>query len=158
MKDLLDRLRASVESFTDFLRAIPPEQTAPARWGPREVLVHLVFWHETFVRTIESVLGGQEPPLPKGTFAELNARAVRENAGVPIARPILRFHAAQSRLEELAAHEAAHALAIPVKAGSKPRSLSELLIEAEAHIRNHEAKVRRQLQGQPAARRSRRNR
>jgi len=47
----LAKLRQTVESFRSYIRSLPPEQLAPAAWGPPEVLVHLVFWHETFVST-----------------------------------------------------------------------------------------------------------
>lgn len=143
MNAALAKLRQTVESFISYILSLPPEQLAPAAWGPREVLVHLVFWHETFVSTIQALLDRREPNLPRGTFAELNAAAIRANAAVPIPDLIERFRAAQARLETLAVQAAGHPLAIPVKAGSRTRTFEQLMLEAEAHIRNHQWKLRR---------------
>lgn len=145
MKTELEKLRRTVESFIYFMNRLPEEHLAPADWGPREVLVHLVFWHETYVSTIEALIAGRTPDLPEGTFAELNAQAVRQNAEVPIARLLERFRKAQSRLEELAILDPSRSWTIPAKAGSKARPLDELIKRIEAHIRNHEIKLRRQF-------------
>lgn len=143
MNGALLKLRQAVESFVAYIGSLPPDQLAPAAWGPREVLVHLVFWHETFVSTTQALLDLQEPSLPRGTFAQLNAAAIRASAGVPVPDLVERFRVAQARLESLALRAGGCPLAIPVKAGSKPRTLEQLVAEAEAHIRNHERKLRR---------------
>lgn len=148
MTSLVDRLDRTVESFIAYIQGLPPQSLAPRAWGPREVLVHLVFWHETFVATIEALLDKREPELPRGTFAELNAAAVKANGGVAIPELIARFRAAQARLDELAARAGDRRLAIPVKAGSRPRTLEKLLWEIEAHVRNHEMKLRRKRRHQ----------
>jgi hypothetical protein len=141
----LEKLRSAVASFVDFIAKLPAGDLAPAPWGPREVLTHLVFWHETMVSTIEALLAGRTPDLPQGTFAEVNARAVASNRDVPVDRLLERFGAAQSQLERLATLDATRSLAIPVKEGSTLRSIGELITRVEAHIRNHEAKLRRQF-------------
>lgn len=143
MQAALAKLRRTVESLISYIHGLPPEHPAPAAWGPREVLVHLVFWHETFVATIQALLDGREPSLPAGTFAELNAAAVRANAAVPVDNLVQRFRAAQAQMEHLAVRAAGRGLAIPVKAGSRTRTLEQLIAEVEAHIRNHERKLRR---------------
>lgn len=144
MNSLLGKLDQTVESFVAYIESLPPGALAPRAWGPREVLVHLVFWHETFVATIEALLDQREARLPQGTFAELNAAAVKTNAGATISELIERFRRAQAQLAVLAARAGDRRLAIPVKAGSRPRTLEQLLAEIEAHIRNHERKLRRQ--------------
>lgn len=105
--------------------------------------MHLVFWHETFVSTIQALLDQRQPSLPRGTFAELNAAAIQSNAAVPVADLLERFGAAQAQIETLSAQATGYPLAIPVKAGTRTRTLEQLMAEAEAHIRNHEWKLRR---------------
>lgn len=143
MNSVLRKLDQTVESFVAYIENLPPGALGPSTWGPREVLVHLVFWHETFVATIAALLDQREAQLPRGTFAELNAAAVKANAGATISELIQRFRGAQARLAALAARAGDRRLAIPVKAGSRPRTLEQLLGEIEAHIRNHEMKLRR---------------
>ncbi|HEY8415845.1 MAG TPA: DinB family protein [Thermaerobacter sp.] len=125
MGSLLEKLDRTVDSFIAYIEGLPPEELAARAWGPREVLVHLVFWHETFVAALEALLDQREPRLPRGTFAELNAAAVKANAGVAVPELIRRFREAQGRLTELvgrAARAGDRTLAIPVKAGSRPRT------------------------------------
>lgn len=142
------RLRAAVQSFTGFISSLPESLLQPGEWGPREVLVHLVYWHETHAATIEALLQGEEPVLPVGTYAELNARAVRANANEPVARLIERLRAAQRRLEHLATLAGERDVGgIRAKAGATPRDLPATLLRMEAHVRQHERKLRGSLAG-----------
>ncbi len=79
----LTKRRHAVESFAACMHSLPPEQRAPASWGPRAVLVPLVFWHKTFVSAIHALLEPREPSLTQGTFAELNTAAVPANTYRP---------------------------------------------------------------------------
>jgi hypothetical protein len=51
------------------------------RWGPREVLCHLVWWHQATVEGMESVLSGGAPYRLYASVDEMNARAVGRLAG-----------------------------------------------------------------------------
>src|ERR671924_552754 len=50
-------------------------------WGPREVLCHLVWWHQATVEGMESVLAGGAPYRIYASVDEMNARAVGRMAG-----------------------------------------------------------------------------
>ena len=50
-------------------------------WGPREVLCHLVWWHQATVEGMESVLSGGKPYRFYASVDEMNARAVGRLAG-----------------------------------------------------------------------------
>jgi hypothetical protein len=50
-------------------------------WGPREVLCHLVWWHQATVEGMESVLSGGNPYRFYASVDEMNARAVGRLAG-----------------------------------------------------------------------------
>src|SRR5262249_1946832 len=54
-------------------------------WGPREVLCHLVWWHQATVEGMESVLSGGNPYRFYASVDEMNARAVGRLAGRDIA-------------------------------------------------------------------------
>ncbi|WP_324716669.1 DinB family protein [Carboxydochorda subterranea] len=150
------RLRAAVASFASYITGLPESFLQPGEWGPREVLVHLVFWHETHAATIGALLRGEEPALPVGTFAQLNARAVRANADQPITRLIERLEAAQRELERLVVAAGGRDLpGIRTKAGAKPRDLRAALLRMEAHVRHHERKLARETAGGNGSRKPR---
>jgi len=46
------------------------------RWDPREVLCHLVWWHQATAEGMESVLSGAAPYRIYASVDEMNARAV----------------------------------------------------------------------------------
>jgi DinB superfamily len=51
------------------------------RWGPREVLCHLVWWHQATAEGMESVLSGGAPYRIYASVDEMNARAVGRLSG-----------------------------------------------------------------------------
>ena len=55
-------------------------------WGPREVLCHLVWWHEATVEGMESVAKGGAPYRIYASVDQMNARAVGRMAGKEINR------------------------------------------------------------------------
>lgn len=55
-------------------------------WGPREVLCHLVWWHQATVEGMESVRSGGAPYRIYASVDEMNARAVGRLAGKNIAQ------------------------------------------------------------------------
>ena len=56
--NVLDKLRATVEGFCRFIVGLPKTTLVEQEWGPKEVLAHLVFWHESYVAQIEALMGG----------------------------------------------------------------------------------------------------
>jgi hypothetical protein len=54
------------------------------RWGPREVLCHLVWWHQATAEGMESVLSGGAPYRIYASVDEMNARAVGRLSGKTI--------------------------------------------------------------------------
>lgn len=136
-------LHEVVNDFIAYISRLPADALKPDVWSPREVLVHLVFWHERYISIISAALDGREPDLLTGSGKALNAMPVRENAGAPIGLLIERFQAAQAELEELTASEAARSVTIRIRLNTKERTVNDLLHAVEGHIRNHLAKLRK---------------
>jgi hypothetical protein len=150
MNDII-RLRDTVEQFSAFIQALPadalaerPLDEAFREWGPKEVLAHLVYHHELYVRLVEATLSGAPAQPPAGTFRELNAQAVAANAGVPAIALVARLQDANRRLEQIYLAHDPHAIVVEIKGGAKPRTLAALVPEVEAHIRNHLLKLQHQ--------------
>jgi hypothetical protein len=133
----LESLRTTVEAFCRFVEGLPADALAEQEWGPKEVLAHLVSYHELYVAQVEALLAGAPIEPPQGRYSDLNAQAVARSRDVPPAELVARFRAANHRLCALAAAPQAQALVLEIKKGVKPRRLDSLIPEIEAHVRNH---------------------
>ncbi len=79
---LIRALEQSVEAgLTYFQGPGGQARIKVGKWGPREVLCHLVWWHQATVEGMESVLSGGKPYRFYASVDEMNARAVGRLAG-----------------------------------------------------------------------------
>src|SRR5437773_6304324 len=101
--DLIATLEQSVESGLAYFQG-PGGQSKVmiGRWGPREVLCHLVWWHQATVEGMESVLSGGKPYRFYASVDEMNARAVGRLAGRDIAELAELVRQLQARLVKAA--------------------------------------------------------
>ena len=141
----LDGLQRAIESFASLIRTLPAEALAPQSWGPREVLSHLVFWHEHYVYLLMTLAEGDEPELPFGSFPGLNALAVARFRDVPVSVMLRRLLTAQRLVEEIAERPDASRVHVRIKIGATSRPLREFLARVASHIRGHERQMRRSL-------------
>ena len=86
MRQQMESLIAALErSVTDGLAYFQgpggQSKVKVGRWGPREVLCHLVWWHQATAEGMESVLSGGTPYRIYASVDEMNARAVGRLAG-----------------------------------------------------------------------------
>ncbi len=132
-----EKLKNTVEAFCRFIEALSPSELTEGAWGPREVLVHLIFWHESHVEQTEALLTGSPFTPPAGCFADLNARAIAAAQGIPVNELLRRFRAADVRLRALCRQVDPATVVLLIKRGATPRTLAHLVREEEAHIRNH---------------------
>jgi hypothetical protein len=80
--DLIATLERSVESGLAYFQGPGGQSKVKiGRWEPREVLCHLVWWHQATVEGMESVAKGGAPYRIYGSVDEMNARAVGRMAG-----------------------------------------------------------------------------
>jgi len=80
--DLIATLERSVESGLAYFEG-PGGQSKVmmGHWGPREVLCHLIWWHQATAEGMESVAAGGAPYRIYASVDEMNARAVGRLAG-----------------------------------------------------------------------------
>jgi len=80
--DLIATLEQSVEAGLAYFQG-PGGQSKVmiGHWGPREVLCHLVWWHQATVEGMEAVAAGGTPYRMYASVDEMNARAVGRMAG-----------------------------------------------------------------------------
>lgn len=154
MANELERLKTTVEEFCRLIEELPKAKTAEQEWGPKEVLAHLVFWHESYVAQIEASLAGKIYDRPQGRFSDLNAQAVARNRGIAIEKLIRRFQKADEKLRRLYRTHDPAAIVIEIKQGSKRWQLIDLIPAVEAHVRNHQRQLESVLKKNSKKRRS----
>jgi hypothetical protein len=136
----IERLDQTIINFLTFINSIPADKLKPslsAEWGAREIIIHLVFWHEQYVAILQEVVVGRNPKLLKGTFKETNHRAVKELLPIPISQLSTRFLRAQEQLRQVASTPQAKTLKFAFKEGGKVWPFEEALERIEKHIRTH---------------------
>jgi hypothetical protein len=86
--DLIATLEQSVESGLAYFQG-PGGQSKVmiGHWGPREVLCHLVWWHQATAEGMESVAKGGVPYRIDASVDHMNARAVGRLAGRDLNQP-----------------------------------------------------------------------
>ena len=103
LEDLVKALGQSVEAGLAYFQG--PGGQARVKvgiWGPREVLCHLVWWHQATVEGMESILSGGKPYRFYASVDEMNARAVGRLAGQDIAQLTELVRQLQARLVKAA--------------------------------------------------------
>ncbi|MEM9829161.1 MAG: hypothetical protein AAF944_00910 [Bacteroidota bacterium] len=105
------------------------------RWSTKDILGHLVFWHESFARNLRDVSESQKPNPLKGKLSEVNQLGVEATHSVFIDKLIIRLNAAQQVIEEYILNTEVQL--IPYKKGSRDYSRKEHLEIVVAHIKRH---------------------
>ncbi len=104
-------------------------------WSAKDVLCHVLSWHESFARNVEDIVNGRKPNPLKGSLTEVNEKGVRENRQFTIpelrdklrnAQLIIDTHILDSRI-----------ILIPYKKGSRSYSREEHLDVVFRHISGH---------------------
>jgi hypothetical protein len=139
--DILDE---AIQSFAAYIRSLPPAKLVPSKrvsWGPREVLAHLVFWHEQYAQIASAIAQRKKPALLKGTGRALNDAAVIRERDTPIPELLERWTRARTCFSEIARSRRASRIRMPLRAGAKPWPLEDLIRLVAGHIRRHQAKL-----------------
>lgn len=136
-------LTAAVETFCAWVTAQPEAPPCEPGWGLRETLAHLVYHHEIYVCQAQALVTGEPAALPQGTFKEINAAAVAELSGIPLAELIARLQTANQRLCALYDEFNLADGVIHTKTGSTPWKLKDLLPCVAGHLRSHLAQLKK---------------
>ena len=151
------RLGQAVQSFIELVGCLDADTLNPSKrknWGAREVLIHLVCWHEQYSFLAANAVAGRQQEPPKGPLKTINAEAVTQNIKVPVHELVSRWVNAQKSLARTAEMPGVGDFKIALSKSSKQWPLSELLRMATGHIQKHEMKLRKQLKMSRATTRS----
>ena len=132
----LANLKESVQALTAFFKKdLDFQQMVYELWNAKDILGHLVFWHESFARNIRDLGEGVKPNPLKGKLSEVNQQSVETTASVSIATLIIRLQTAQRTIEQHIFNESIDL--IPYKRGSRSYSRQEHLEVVSGHINKH---------------------
>lgn len=107
------------------------------RWGAREVLCHLVWWHQVTAEGAEAVLSGGEPYRMYASVDEMNARAVGRLAGKNIGQLAELVHQYQARLVKAARQLPDAQATVVVFGDGSGRSVQQRLEAMAQHWEEH---------------------
>ena len=95
---LVDSLQQAFDAGISYFRAEADSEARIDLWTPREVLCHMIYWHQATIEGIESVASGGEPHRIYASTDEMNARAVGRAAERDVAQLIEDITPLQERL------------------------------------------------------------
>lgn len=135
LADAVDELASEAER-----ESLPP--LTPGEWGPREILCHLVYWHEWYAEVARSINHG-DPVTPKvGAFPEFNRQSVEELGSTPVPALVARLRRAQCSLGTELLTMSPYAR-ITIKVGTTSRGPDLFADLIETHFRGHLRDIRR---------------
>lgn len=113
------------------------------RWSPREVLCHLVWWHQVTVEGMESVIAGGAPYRIYASVDEMNARAVARLAGASMEQLAEQTRQFQERLAKAVRTLPDATTAVLVMGDDKGRSVEQrldtIILEWNTHVKEWQA-------------------
>ncbi len=118
-----------------FQDGIDPEMMVYEEWNAKDVLGHLVFWHESFARNVSDLVHDIKPTPLKGTFSVLNQRCMEEMRPYTVDDLLQRLQVAHSTIQ-LHIFDPKLKL-IPYRKGSRDYSPEEHLDIVNDHIKAH---------------------
>lgn len=133
----VEALKRAVAGFCAYMRGLPEHAVRPKAAGPREVLAHLVFWHDVAAAQVVAHFEGHDVELPRGTIDELNAQAVAESRTIPLEVLVNRLEIANRRITARVTPETLGTVVIYAKKGATPRTLDRWMAQEANHINGH---------------------
>lgn len=138
----LAELEDAVAELVAVARSLPDSDVvATGEWTVRDVLAHLVFWHESFARNVADLAADRRPTPLAGTYAALAARTRTELGGAGIDALLARLIDAQAVIRGWVRDP--RITLIPYRRGSRPYPPDEHLTVVRDHIRTHTRELAR---------------
>jgi hypothetical protein len=141
-EEVLRSLRETVVDAAAYF-TIVDEDLCDGHQTAREVLSHLVFWHQEYVSIGQALVEGREPEVRIETFAVLNAASVLEFKDQSMVELAGRLVALQETYEETLGQLSDWDVNFPIKRGSRIKCVTERLPDIEFHISNHVGRLKR---------------
>lgn len=141
---LLDRLEDTAARLVETFQRLPdPGLMVYECWSARDVLAHLVFWHESFARNVQDLAAGIVPSPLKGRLSDLNQSGVEQMRHEDLQTILQRFQAAHQVIRQDILNP--NLVLIPYRRGSRDYTPEEHLSIVDGHINLHMRDVHQAL-------------
>lgn len=98
IEKLISSVEQAVQSAVAFFEANPDSEARLDLWTPREVLCHMIYWHQATLDGMTSVAAGGEALRIYASTDEMNARSVGRQAGQSVVQLIEQLNPIQEGL------------------------------------------------------------
>lgn len=134
--ELFSQLEHSVTGLLEVMESLPdPLLEVYPGWSAKDVLGHLVGWHDSFARNTRDLSLGVKPKPLKGCLQDLNDQFAAESRALDVPALAARLRAAQTLLGEHILNPRVEI--IPYRVGSRSYSPEDHLEIVQQHIRHH---------------------
>ena len=133
---LLKQLDETISQLFDFYQNMAnPEIAVYEEWTAKDILGHIVFWHESFARNVRDIVNDIKPTPLKGKYSDLNQRCFDEMRTKTVEDITKRLEAAHRIIQENILNP--KLVLIPYKKGSRDYTPDEHLDIVNEHIKEH---------------------
>ena len=139
---LLKQLNETISQLLDVYKSLAdPEIAIYEEWTAKDVLGHIVFWHESFARNVRDIVNDIQPTPLKGKYSDLNQRCFDEMRTKTVEEIIKRLDVAHRVIQENILNP--KLVLIPYKKGSRDYTPDEHLDIVNEHIKEHLSGIRK---------------
>ena len=133
---LLKQLNETISQLFDVYRNMAnPEIAVYEEWTAKDILGHIVFWHESFARNVHDIVNDIKPTPLKGKYSDLNQRCFDDMRQKTVEEITQRLEAAHKVIRENILNP--KLILIPYKKGSRDYTPEEHLDIVNEHIKEH---------------------
>jgi hypothetical protein len=134
--NLLSRLDNTIARlFTVYGGIEHPEMVVIGEWTAKDILGHIVFWHESFARNVYDIASNVKPTPLKGRLTDLNQQSVVEMQLYSTETLLLRLESAHLVIRQNIRNPGLEL--IPYRQGSRPYTPEEHLEIVDRHLSGH---------------------
>lgn len=105
------------------------------RWNLRDLLAHIVAWHESFALNVSLLARGESAQPPRGTLREVNRNGVLALEGLKVPQLIRRLRKAQRAIENNIHNDLIET--IPYRKPGTSYTAAQHLDVVRGHIHDH---------------------
>jgi hypothetical protein len=138
---LLKQLNETISQLFEVYQTLAnPELAVYEEWTAKDILGHIVFWHESFARNVRDIVNDFEPTPLKGKYSDLNQRCFDDMRTKTVDDLTKRLEAAHKVIRENILDP--KLVLIPYKKGSRDYTPDEHLDIVNEHIKEHMSGIR----------------
>ncbi|HEY2916029.1 MAG TPA: DinB family protein [Candidatus Limnocylindrales bacterium] len=117
-------------------------------WTPRQIVAHILWWHERYINVLSAAIDGRQPPALPGTLDDINVRGVEAYGDRSVEELTRALETKQDVLESLTSvlYELPRlerdAVVIVTRDGGTPVGLDGFVGRVTGHLHGHARDIR----------------